>query len=385
MISLPLVAALPWLAVPLLLVWRMRDSPSLDDVVAEPGEDLPNVTVVIPARDEAANIASCMQSVLRSDYPSLELVVVNDRSSDETGIIAHEVARRDPRARVIDAPPLPEGWLGKQWACVQGAAAARGELLCFTDADTTHGSDLLNRSVTLMRTRGLDFTTVAGRQTLVTFWERVVQPQVFTLLAMRYGGPGEVNRSSRTVDKIANGQFMLFTRAAYDDIGGHAAVRAKVAEDLALAQLLFERGKHAAVVLGLEQLSTRMYGSLSDIVRGWMKNVYAGALDAVPFGWAGRALLPLALLLVPFAMLAPVVVLLLSAAGLASPTALVWSALCTGIMLLWWGFAYLVAARLSPLYALAFPLGAAVTAYIILRAVSRGRRVEWKGREYSLK
>ena len=382
MIAAPLLAALPWLVVPLLLAWRMRGSPSLSDWPATPPDDPPLVTVVIPARDEAHNIAQCMQSVLRSDYPALEVIVVNDRSSDGTGLIAREVALRDPRARVIDAEPLPDGWLGKQWACAQGAAAAKGQLICFTDADTTHGRDLLTRSVSMLRDRSLDFLTVAGRQTLVTFWERVVQPQVFTMLAMRYGGPGEVNRSTRAVDKIANGQFMLFTRAAYDAVGGHAAVRGKIAEDLALAQLLFERGKRTAVVLGLAQLSTRMYGSLAAIVRGWVKNVYAGGLDAAPLGSAGRALLPLALLMVPLATLSPVIVLLLGAVGMASSATLVWATACTTIMLVWWAFSYAVAARLSPTYALAFPLGAAVVAYIVVRSVSRGRRVEWKGREY---
>ena len=89
--------------------------------------------------------------------------------------------RNDKRARVIDAPPLPDGWLGKQWACNQGAAIARGELLCFTDADTIHGSELLTRSVALLRNHQVDFVTVAGRQRLVGFWERVVQPHIFTM------------------------------------------------------------------------------------------------------------------------------------------------------------------------------------------------------------
>lgn len=385
MTSLPLVAALPWLAVPFILVWRMRGSPRLDDETALHESESPLVSVVIPARNEARNIALCMQSVLRSHYPSVEVVVVDDRSTDGTGIIAREVSRNDKRARVIEAPPLPEGWLGKQWACSQGAAAAHGELLCFTDADTIHGSELLTRSVAMLRNRGLDFVTVAGRQRLVGFWERVVQPHIFTMLALRYGGPGEVNRSTRLEDKIANGQFMLFTRAAYDEVGGHEAVRGRVAEDLALAQLLFERGKRTLVALGLDLLSTRMYGSLREIVRGWMKNIYAGGLEAAPFGAAGRTILPLALLAMPVALLAPVVVLVLAAFGMVSSGALIWAITSTLITLAWWAFSYIMAARIGPLYAFTFPLGAVVVIYIVLRAVSRGMRVEWKGREYQLR
>lgn len=382
MISTPLLAATPWLAVPLILMWRLRGSPTLDGTAATPPDDAPLVSVVIPARNEARNIARCVQSVLDSDYPALEVIVVNDRSEDGTGIIAHEIARRDARVRVVDAAPVPAGWFGKQWACREGAAVATGELLCFTDADTVHRRDLLPRAVNRLRARELDLLSVAGRQEMQSFWERVVQPQVFTMLLARYGGPGAVNRSPRAVDKIANGQYLLFTRAAYDRVGGHGAVRAKAAEDLAFAQLLFERGARTELVLGISQLTTRMYASLGELVRGWMKNIYAGALDSVPFGTVGRLLLPLLLLIFPAALLAPVVVLLLGAVGLVSGGALAWGVACVTITLLWWALAYAVAGRLSPLYAFAFPLGALVVAYIVLRAIGRGRRVEWKGREY---
>ncbi len=380
--TLPFVAAAPWLAVPLITLVRLRGSPMLEDVPALPSPDAPLISVIIPARNEARNIPRCVESVLRSGYPALEVIVVNDRSEDETGVLAHAFAARDPRVRVVDAPPLPAGWFGKQWACAQGAAVAEGALLCFTDADTTHARELLARAEHAMRAQSLDFLSVAGHQEMGTFWERVVQPQVFTMLAMRYGGARHVNHSTRASDKIANGQFMLFTRAAYDDVGGHAAVRAKAAEDLALAQLLFAHGKRTALVAGITLLSTRMYASLGEIVRGWMKNIYAAALDAVPFGVLGRALLPPALLAAPVAMLAPVVLLLLGLAGVVSGAVTTWALLCTAIMLIWWGAVYGIAIRTTPLYALAFPLGAVVVTYIIARALVRGKRVEWKGREY---
>jgi chlorobactene glucosyltransferase len=380
--TIPFVAALPWLAVPLITLVRLRDTPSLDEVPPAPSHDAPLISVVVPARNEARNLPRCVGSILRSSYPRIELIVVNDRSEDETGVLAHAFAARDPRVRAIDAPPLPTGWFGKQWACAQGAAAARGELLCFTDADTTHSPDLLARAERMMHAHSLELLSVAGHQEMGTFWERVVQPQVFTMLALRYGGARHVNRSTRTADKIANGQFMLFTRAAYHAVGGHEAVRAKAAEDLALAQLLFERGKRTALVSGIAQLSTRMYASLGEIVRGWMKNIYAAALDTVPFGVLGRALLPAALLSVPAAMLAPVILLFLGLAGVVGSAVTTWALLCTAIMLIWWGAVYGIAIRATPAYAFTFPLGAVVVAYIILRALLRGRRVEWKGREY---
>ena len=237
MIVLPLLAAAPWLVVPLVLAWRMRTAPSLAAESATPPADAPLVSVIVPARNEAHNIARCMRSVLASRYPALELIVVNDRSEDDTGAIARAIAEEDSRVRVIDAAPLPEGWFGKQWACAQAAAVARGALLCFTDADTVHGPELLTRSVNAMRARALGFLTVGGDQEMCTFWERVLQPLVLTMILARYGGVRAVNESPRVVDKIANGQFMLFTAEAYRACGGHEAVRGKVAEDLALAQV----------------------------------------------------------------------------------------------------------------------------------------------------
>jgi hypothetical protein len=377
-------AALPWLLQPVVTLWRLRDSRSLDQESPDVPADAPLVSVIVPARNEARSIARCVRSILASTYPALEVIVVDDRSEDDTGAIVREIARDDPHLRVIEAPPLPEGWFGKQWACAQGAEAARGSILCFTDADAVHAPELVSRSVNAMRARSLDLLSVAGRQELGSFWERVVQPHVFAMIAARYGGTNVVNRSHRAEDKIANGQCMFMTRAAHDDVGGHGAVRTKVAEDVALAQLFFRRGKHSEIVLGMEQLATRMYSSLGEVIRGWMKNIYAATVDAMPFGTLGRLLHPFALLATPLATLAPPVVLL-AAAFITVPGSLVtWALVCTAVLLAWWATVYVGAQRLSPLYALTFPLGAAVVLYIIVRAMLRGRRVEWKGRSYQV-
>jgi chlorobactene glucosyltransferase len=146
--------ALPWLAAPLVVWWRTRDSRSLDDYPADAPPQPALVSVVIPARDEARNVARCLHSVLATSWPALEVLVVDDHSTDGTGDIARTIAARDPRVRVLDNPPLPDGWMGKQWACATGAAAARGEVLAFVDADTTHAPDLLPRAVAAMRARG---------------------------------------------------------------------------------------------------------------------------------------------------------------------------------------------------------------------------------------
>jgi hypothetical protein len=199
---------------------------------------------------------------------------------------------------------------------------------------------------------------------------------------MRYGGTETVNRSRHAWDKIANGQFIAIDRAAYDRIGGHAAVRDKVAEDLMLAQRLFLAGERTALVLGTAQLSTRMYTSLGEIVRGWRKNVFAGGIDALPPLPLVRFFFPLGLTAFPVAELLPVLLLAARLAGAPLPAAaLVWMATTLATLVLGWSAVYLRSRR-SPLYALTFPLGAAVLLWIFLGAIIRGSRVSWKGREY---
>ncbi|MFL5504242.1 MAG: glycosyltransferase [Gemmatimonadaceae bacterium] len=374
--------SLPWILPPLITYFRLRRSRSIDEYSASAPAKAPLVSVIVPARNEAHNIARCIKSILATTYPNLELIVVDDSSSDGTGDVARDTIGSDVRARVVRNAPLPEGWFGKQWACTTGAKVARGQILQFTDADTVHGADLVTRAVNAMDDTRADLFSVAGRQELGGFWEKVIQPQVFTILSMRYGGTESVNESPRVSDKIANGQCMFLKRESYDAIGGHASVRTSVAEDLMLAQKFFAGGKRVVLMLGLDQLSTRMYASLREIISGWRKNVFAGGLDSVPFGRIGQMLFPLVLLLPPLLELLPPLALVLSASGMATTTTLVlWSAISCTATLGWWIGVY-VTTRNNPLYALAYPLGAIMLLYIFFTAVIRGRRVTWKGRTY---
>jgi chlorobactene glucosyltransferase len=214
-----------------------------------------------------------------------------------------------------------------------------------------------------------------------TFWEKIVQPQVFAVMLVRYGGTEVVNASRRANDKIANGQCIFVERTQYEALGGHAAVHDKAAEDLALAQRYFTTGRRAIVVLGLEQLNTRMYTSLRELVEGWGKNLYASGRDTVPFGTVGRWLFPVLLLVPSLSALLPAVFLVLSSMGVFGSGVLLWSAIATAANVLWW---IVIDAFLDvpPLYALLHPLGGAMLLYISLRALVRGRNVTWKERDY---
>jgi chlorobactene glucosyltransferase len=373
--------SLPWIIPPLVTYFRLRHSRSLDDESDSPPPGAPLVSVIVPARNEAHNIARCVRSILSTTYPNLELIVVDDSSTDGTADVARRAAEGDPRARIVTNAALPDGWFGKQWACATGAKVARGSVLQFTDADTVHGADLVTRSTNAMRRARAQLFSVAGRQELGGFWERVIQPQIFTILSMRYGGTESVTQATSVSNKIANGQCIFVTHDSYNAIGGHSSVRTSVAEDLMLAQKFFAARKRVVLILGFNQLSTRMYASLGEIIAGWRKNVFAGGLDSVPFGRIGRTFFPLVLLLPPIMQLFPVLALIVGAFGAATPDLLLWAAISAGATLAWWLVVYVTIGE-NPLYALAYPLGALVLLYIFVTAVIRGRRVTWKGRTY---
>jgi chlorobactene glucosyltransferase len=356
-------------------------SRSLDEFSPDAPVPAPSVSVIIPARNEERNIERCVRSVLATRYPSVEVIVVDDHSTDATGNLVRAIAREDARLRVVSAPELPTGWFGKQWACATGVSVARGELLLFTDADTRHSPDLLSRAVNAMRGRDASLLSLAGDQEMHSFWERIIQPQMFALLSIRYGGTEHVSNARRAVDVIANGQFILVRRDAYDAVGGHAAVRDRVAEDMSLGQNFFRSGRRVLLLLAAKHFSTHMYASLRELIVGWRKNIYAGGRHAALGGRLGRAFYPAFLVAMPIVALIPPLALLLSAVGVLSPAWLVWSAIVISVTLVFWAAIYRFMGE-SVLYAACYPLGVALLLYIAIGSVLRGRRVEWKERTY---
>ena len=380
MALLDYLPALPWLLPYLGFVRLARREPDLERGPAAP-RATPLVSVIIPARNEADTIETVVRSILATTYPSVELIVVDDRSTDATGEIAARLAETDPRVRVVAGEELPVGWYGKPWACVQGWRAARGEVLVFTDADTRHAPELLSRTTAALEATGAGLVTVSPHQVCVSFWERVVMPQIWLLLGLRYH-PRIVSRARRARDVIANGQFIMVARAAYEAVGTHEAVRGEVAEDLALAQAFHATGRRVHFAFGERLMETRMYQGLAHLIEGWSKNVYLGGRRSFPDEPVLQALAPLALAGVMLFWLAPPMALAAALIGIAEgllPAAL----LATGLAALFWAVMS-AAMRIPPWYGLAYPLGSLVFLYIVARSTWRGaRRVEWRGRTYS--
>ncbi len=378
-----------WAAATAIIVVRFLDSHRLAEYSEEPPAEPPLVSIIIPARNEARNIGRCLRGVLLTTWPKFEVIVVDDHSTDGTVAIAQRIADEDaarypdqpPCVHVIQAPDLPKGWFGKQWACHTGAAAAQGTILCFTDADTRHGSELLTRSVNAMRGRGAAMFTVAGRQEMMTFWEKVLQPFIFALMLARYGGVESMSRSSVPHRKVANGQFFLVTRAAYTQAGGHESVRTHVAEDLRLAQRLTSLDLPVHMVLAEDYLATRMYTSLGEIRRGWRKNLYAAGRDTLPLGPVTRRILPFVFPLAPLIPLVPIVAFVLGALNVLGIGAILFGGIAGVVSLLFWIGVYAYAG-LNPLWGLTHYLAAPIFAWIFAEASWRGSTVEWKGRTY---
>jgi chlorobactene glucosyltransferase len=375
------LASIPWIGFPLVGLWRSRPNRQLNDSSPLPPADPPLISAIVPARNEVHNIEKCARSILGTDYPALELIIVDDHSTDGTGARAQAIAAADPRVRVVTPPPLPEGWFGKQWACTTGAEAARGEILCFFDADTHQAPDFLPRAANLMRETRADMFTAMGVQEMGSFWERIIQPQVFSMMIIRYGGTERMNRSRHVEEKIANGQCILITRVAYDEMGGHAAVRQFVAEDMALAQRFFRAGKLVIAVLAESSFATRMYTSLRELIQGWTKNMFVAGFDAMPGGRIGRKIYPYIMLTPAVMGLLPPLGLLAGVSGIASPSVRLWGVISSSAMLLWWLGIY-HGMRGPRRYALLYPLGAAALFYILARSLVSGTRVRWKDRKY---
>ncbi|RME08074.1 MAG: glycosyltransferase, partial [Anaerolineae bacterium] len=266
------------------------------------GEDAPLISVIVPARNEERNIRRCVAALLAQSYPQLEVIVVDDCSQDDTPRILAEMAAAQPRLRVHRGEPLPAGWAGKPHALQQGARLARGEWLCFVDADTFAHPDLLSSVYLAAREHHADLFTILTDQELGSFWEKVVLPLVF--IGLSFGFPADRVNDPTQAEAIANGQFILIRRQVYQALGGHAAIKNRIDEDKALAEVVKGAGYRLVFADGRTLARTRMYTSLAEMWEGWTKNIFLGLRDRLGlllFGavvaLAGALALPVWLLL----------------------------------------------------------------------------------------
>jgi chlorobactene glucosyltransferase len=229
------------------------------------------VSVILPARNEEANIARVVRSLARQQGIR-EILVVDDQSEDRTREVLAGLETEIPRLRTLRVESLPEGWLGKTHAAAEGARAATGDWLLFTDADTEHLSGSLAELLERAERERADLLSVSPGQETPTWWEKSVIPVIYVKLSRLFRF--EDVSDPRSPAAAANGQYLLVRREIYERSGGHEAVKAEILEDVELARRMKLLGGRLIFLPGARWVRTRMYHSFGDMWRGWSKNLY---------------------------------------------------------------------------------------------------------------
>lgn len=270
-LSLAAFVAVAAVSLDVALGWRRINH--LKDVAVRPGGRQPRVSLIVSALNEAGTIEPALYSLAAIDYPDLEIIVVNDRSTDDTPAIIERVAATVPRMRVLHIDTLPPGWLGKNHALHQGAAIATGDYLLFTDADAVFAPSAVARAVAYCNANAIDHLTL--------FFDVVAGTELLRLLVISFAAgfmarfkPWKVATSARHY--VGVGGFNLLRRSAYAGMGGHAAMPLAVLDDMTLGKLIKAGGYRQHVLSGLDMVFVEWYRSTPELVRGLEKNVFSG-------------------------------------------------------------------------------------------------------------
>jgi chlorobactene glucosyltransferase len=357
--------------------WRRSAAPpTVDAMPAAGGGEVARVDVVVPARNEVSNVEVAVRAVLDQRHVDVHVVVVDDHSDDGTYGVAEGLARHDDRVRVLRALPLPPGWVGKTHAVHQGAAVTDAPWLLFLDADVVLHPEAVATAVGLARERRLDALSVSPFQRAETFVERLVQPVVFALLD-EWFPMHEVNDPQSPI-AAANGQFLLVRRSAYEAVGGHAAVRAEVLDDVALAH----RVKRARLSLFFgttrDLVTTRMYRHAGALWEGWSKNLFL-LLGARGSTAAAIVLRELALWVLPLVTVPAAWWAAPGIAASAAATAALGALLVASAAVVW-------SSGAPRRYLFLVPFGKLFVVVLIVASWWKHRvsgRVAWKGRVYA--
>jgi chlorobactene glucosyltransferase len=348
-----------------LATYRRRNLPS----------DAPLVSVLIPARNEEANLPRLLAGLAAQDYPHLEVIVLDDHSTDATSAVAEAWQSRDPRLRVMAGAALPSRWLGKPHACAQLAAEAKGEILVFSDADTAWAPDAVGLVVRAMIATRAGALTAWPSQELECSAARLLQPVQQTSV-VAFLPALLVPYPTFTAAIAANGQALAFTRNAYSAIGGHSSAPNHVIEDMHLGRAVKRAGFRFALVPAGDRIRCRMYRSNGEAWEGFTKNLYAG-LGASPLSLAITLALANGLYVLPWVVLAATLIARREA-GVALAAALL-SLLPRLASDLRFGF--------PPVLAPLHPVGVLAWSAAAIESARRFRngRVTWKGRTYDLR
>jgi chlorobactene glucosyltransferase len=341
----------------------------MDTVIHPP----PRVSVLIPARNEEHRLAPCISTIADSDYPNMEILILDDHSTDGTASLVQRRAQGDPRIRLLTGQPLPKGWTGKSWACHQLSKEAQGEFLLFVDADTRFSDRTISQSVSVAHEQRADLLSLWPYLESLSWSEKLVIPFVhlFILFYLPHWAPGRLRCFG-----AANGQFVLFRRSSYDKIHGHESVRNHMVEDISIARNMRQAGFKVLNLDGtnpghsIALVRCRMYNRFSEVWEGFTKNLYPSFDGNFPAFLIFQSIQVL-LFLTPFYLL------FTPANG-----PLVWTEIA---ILLSLRFALAHRFRQSYLGAILHPFGQLLVIAIALNSwlQSLRGRLPWKGRHYT--
>ena len=341
----------------------------------------PLVSVLVPARNEEGRVLSnCIRSILAQDYGRFEVVAVNDRSTDATGAILNAIAKADRKLQVIEGEELPAGWLGKPFALQQALDNAQGEWVLATDADMIFSERAVRTAIELALANNHDAVTLIPHIECFSFWERVFMPTFGWFIVI--GVPTERVNDPRRQEAMGVGGFFLIRRSALLRVGGYHAVRAEVAEDLRMAELLKSAGARLRIEYAPDLTSTRMQTNFREIWEGFTKNLFAGVkfnlLQAIAAG-----------ILITLAAIVPLIIAALCAVALLTGAEGDWLQLFIPTLLIWLVQIFIFAVvnrnwKVPVRYAFTVPLGHALFVAILVNSAIRiatGSGVTWKGRK----
>ncbi|HEY5350675.1 MAG TPA: glycosyltransferase [Candidatus Lustribacter sp.] len=345
--------------------------------IVEADGDAPSLSIVVPARDEERSIERCVRSLVAQRGVDAEVIVVDDGSTDATAPILARLGAEFPALQVVPGEPLPAGWVGKPWACAQGARRARGEWLLFTDADSRHETYASASTLAFARARDADALSIMTGQELGTLAEAAVLPAILQMVVFASGRLSEINDPKRPDRALANGQYLLVSRDAYDALGGHAALRGAVVEDIEFARRIKRDGRFRLVVAeGTRLVQVRMYRSLREIWNGFTKNMYLGARGNIP-AIAGGVLFCAMLSIAP-----PLLALAALLRGRRAEAAEALAASCAVMAVGYYGATFVAMPRRFAVFA---PFGIGMFGAIALNSTRRaltGAGFAWRGRHY---
>lgn len=381
------VTGIVWLVRHIQLSKAAKIMPPLESsMYPSPLVSAPSVSFLVAAKDEKANIETCLRSMNAQDYSNLEIIAVNDRSTDGTKEIMDRVCGESDRMTAIHVTSIRDGWFGKNNAMREGVERARGDWLCFTDADCVQVSPRsLSIAMNYALEKGADFLSVLPAHETGTFMESVIQPACSGVM-MIWFNPLRVNNPKRKT-AYANGAFMLMKRSCYDAIGRHEAVKTELNEDMHMARIAKEKGLRLVVVSNVDLYTVRMYDSFKQTVAGWSRIFYGC------FGTLGRLIATGAAVFI-FSLL-PWISLVIAAVQNATSRGnepvgeylpfITWSS--AAVCLLQWTvmLRFYRLNRLNAAYSVFYPIGAAIGLFAVYGAIRRlgGRgTITWRGTTY---